>query len=62
MPTHRPLRFLRLGLAALVGAGIALILLPPLVIGRSDAGPRAVTPRGPLAGDEQAHVDLFRKA
>jgi len=62
MPTHRPSHFLRLGLAALVGAGVALFLLPPLVDGRTDTGPRAVTPRGPLAADEQAHVDLFRKA
>jgi len=62
MPKHRPSHFLRLGLAAFVGAGAALLVLPPLVNGRTDAGPRAVTPRGPLASDEQAHVDLFRKA
>jgi S1-C subfamily serine protease len=62
MPAHRPSHFLRLGLAAVVGAGVALLVLPPLVNGRTDAGPRAVTPRGPLATDEQAYVDLFRKA
>jgi S1-C subfamily serine protease len=28
---------------------------------RSDAAPRAITPRGPLAPDELAHIELFRK-
>jgi S1-C subfamily serine protease len=28
---------------------------------RNDAAPRAVTPRGPLAADELANVDLFRR-
>lgn len=29
---------------------------------RPDAAPRAVTPRGALAADEQAHIELFRRA
>jgi S1-C subfamily serine protease len=56
---------LRLPLLALAGAGLlaasALFLALP-VNGRTDAVPRAVTPRGPLAADELAHVELFRKA
>jgi S1-C subfamily serine protease len=56
---------LRLSLLALAGAGLlaagALFLALP-VNGRTDAAPRAVTPRGPLAADELAHVELFRKA
>jgi S1-C subfamily serine protease len=55
----------RLPLLALAGAGLlatgALFLALP-VNGRTDAVPRAVTPRGPLAADELAHVELFRKA
>ncbi|MEN9629863.1 MAG: hypothetical protein RJA10_3091 [Pseudomonadota bacterium] len=48
-------------LIALVGAGL-LALAPGFVSGRGDAAPRAVTPRGPLAADELAHIELFRKA
>jgi len=48
-------------LAAAVAAGASL-LAPALVQGRTDAVPRAVTPRGPLAADELAHIDLFKKA
>ena len=58
---HRS-RFVGLGLAALLGGVVALLALPPLVNGRTDAAPRAVAPRGPLGVDEQAHIDLFRKA
>ncbi len=28
---------------------------------RSDAAPRAITPRGPLTADELAHIDVFRR-
>jgi len=54
-------RFLGLGLAALLGGALALLAVPHLVNGRTDAAPRAVTPRGALAADEQAYVDVFRK-
>ena len=55
-------RFVGLGLAALLGGAVALLAVPHLVNGRPDAAPRAVTPRGALAADEQAYVDVFRKA
>ena len=48
--------------AALAGAVLAFLAVPALVQGRTDAAPRAVAPRGPLAGDEVAHIELFRKA
>ncbi len=44
-----------------LAAALALLALPAAVDGRSDAVPRTVTPRGPLAADEQAHIDLFRR-
>ena len=65
MPTMnnpRRSRFVSLGLAALFGGVVALLALPPLVNGRTDAAPRAVAPRGPLAADEQAHIDVFRRS
>ena len=58
------LRWSRVGAAlgaALALAGTALFALPRLVEGRTDAVPRAVTPRGALGPDEQANVELFRK-
>jgi len=40
----------------------ALLALPAFVDGRTEpANPRAATPRGPLAPEEQAHVDLFKR-
>lgn len=63
MPAARlaPPRLLALatGAVALVAAAL---LAPSLVNGRVDASPRAVTPRGPLAADEQAHIDVFRRS
>ena len=47
--------------AAVLGAGFALTL-PAQVQSRTDAQPRAVAQRGPLAADELAHVDLFKRA
>ncbi|MFO0471772.1 MAG: S1C family serine protease [Pseudomonadota bacterium] len=44
-----------------LAAALAFLALPAPVDGRSDAVPRTVTPRGPLAADEQAHIDLFRR-
>jgi S1-C subfamily serine protease len=48
--------------AALVGAALAFVAVPAFVQGRSDAGPRPVTPRGPLEPDELATIALFKKA
>ena len=45
-------------------AGLAMltaVLLPQWVHSRAEAAPRAVSPRGPLAADEQAHVDIFKR-
>jgi S1-C subfamily serine protease len=47
--------------AALIGAAAAFFAVPGLVQGRPDATPRAVAPRGPLAADEVAHIDVFKK-
>jgi len=47
--------------AALLGAVAAFFAVPSLVQGRTDAAPRAVAARGPLAADELANIDLFRK-
>ncbi len=46
--------------AALAGASVGGALWMP-VWARTDAVPRAVTPRGPLAADEINHIDVFRK-
>ena len=39
----------------------AALAAPPLLHARTDAAPRAVAPRGALASDEQAHIELFRR-
>ena len=46
----------------MAGGLAALLAAPALVQGKTDAVPRAVSPRGPLPADEQAHVDLFKRA
>ena len=45
-----------------VAAAVAFLALPALVQGRTEAEPRPVTPRGPLAADELANIELFKKA
>jgi S1-C subfamily serine protease len=50
-----------IAVAALLGAAAAFFAVPALVQGRTDAAPRAVAPRGPLAADELANIDLFKK-
>ncbi len=40
---------------------LAGLLASPVLPARGDALPRAVTPRGALAADELAHIELFRK-
>ncbi|MBA4176418.1 MAG: 2-alkenal reductase [Leptothrix sp. (in: Bacteria)] len=54
-------RKLTLAIAALLGAAAAFFAVPALVQSRPDAVPRAVTPRGPLAADELAHIDVFKR-
>jgi S1-C subfamily serine protease len=46
---------------ALLLAATALLAWPGRVYSLSEAAPRAVTPRGALAAEEQAHVDVFRR-
>jgi S1-C subfamily serine protease len=47
---------------ALVAAALTTAaVVPTLVQSRTEAAPRAVTPRGALAADEQAHIDLFKR-
>jgi S1-C subfamily serine protease len=50
---HAALAALSMSLALALGAAPAAA--------RNDAQPRAVTPRGPLAADELAHIDIFRR-
>ncbi len=45
--------------AAAAGAGL---VAPGRADSRPDAVPRSITPRGPLAADELANVEIFRKA
>jgi S1-C subfamily serine protease len=47
--------------AAILLAVTGLLALPGLAHGRTDAGPRAVSPRGALDAEEQAHIEVFRK-
>ncbi|MFM7703664.1 MAG: S1C family serine protease, partial [Rubrivivax sp.] len=56
----RPLRWVALALAAGLAAAAGLGV-PRLVESRTEATPRAVTPRGPLQADEQAQIDVFRR-
>ena len=55
-------RLLSIAAAALAGAAVAFLAVPALVQGKAEAQPRAVTPRGPLAADELANIDLFKKS
>ncbi|MFO1328131.1 MAG: trypsin-like peptidase domain-containing protein [Rubrivivax sp.] len=47
--------------ALLLAAAALLLAAPACVESRPDAAPRAVAPRGALAADELAHIDVFRK-
>ena len=40
----------------------SLFAVTTAVSSRTDAVPRAITPRGPLAADELANIDIFKKA
>ncbi|MFO1293162.1 MAG: trypsin-like peptidase domain-containing protein, partial [Rubrivivax sp.] len=62
-PSPRPPLFALLALFAaggLLAAAIAFFAAPALVNG-ADAAPRAVAPRGTLAADELANVELFKR-
>ena len=51
-----------LGTVGVLGAAVvAFIALPALVESRTEAVPRAVAPRPPLAADEQANIELFKR-
>lgn len=54
-PGHRPLRRLALGTLA------CGLLLSATAWSRETAGPRPVTPRGPLAADEIANIEVFKR-
>jgi S1-C subfamily serine protease len=45
-----------------LAAAAAFFAVPTMVASRTDAAARAVSPRGPLAADEQANIELFRRA
>jgi S1-C subfamily serine protease len=62
MKLFNPPNTFTLAAAAVVGAAIAFIAVPALVQGRTEVAMRAVTPRGPLAADELANIELFKKA
>lgn len=60
-PPRRDLRaWWPLGALAVLAAIMAAA--PACVESRTDAAPRAVAPRGPLAADELATIELFKKA
>ncbi len=61
-PTRRAPALAALFGAVAATAALAWFSLPGLVHGRSDAAPRAVAPRGPLAADELVHIELFKRA
>ena len=66
--TPAPLRSILLrrfswgGALLALSAAVLLAVVPGCVESRTDIPPRAVTPRGPLAADELAHIELFRKS
>jgi len=51
-----------LSLLATLLTAAALLAVPACSQSRSEAVPRAVAPRGPLAADELANVELFKRA
>ena len=56
------IRFSALAIVAAVAAAAAAFFVGPAgVHGRTDAVPRTVAPRGPLAADELANIDVFKK-
>ncbi len=55
-------RFTLAALAVAVLAVGAVTVMTTSVHSRSDATPRAVTPRGPLVADELNNIEVFRKA
>jgi S1-C subfamily serine protease len=60
-PARRRIRWAAVGLLAALGAGLG-VGLPRLVESRTEAAPRAVSPRGPLLAEEQNQIEVFRKS
>jgi S1-C subfamily serine protease len=58
----RPALRLALVAAAFLSAAAAFFFAPGGAQSRSDAAPRAITPRGALAADEQANIELFKRS
>ncbi len=61
LPAFLKSRPLAVAAAALAGAAAAFLAVPSLVQSKADAAPRAISPRGPLAADELANIDIFKK-
>ena len=58
-----PSGLLALAVAVVSGLAAAVLLWAPAPVqGRTEATPRAVAPRSALTADEQAHIEVFRKA
>jgi len=55
------MRALAWAAAGLLAAATLALGLPRLVESRTEASPRAVTPRGPLLAEEQNQIEVFRK-
>ena len=55
------LPFVKTAALAVAALALAFAFLPSLVQSRGEAVPRPVTPRGPLAADEQGNIDLFKR-
>jgi len=54
------MRYAALGAALALAAALLWRAAPS--VGRTEASPRTATPRGPLAADELANIDVFRRA
>jgi len=64
LPAHARPRHSRLWVwaaAAITTTAAALFAVPQLVNGRTEAAPRAIAPRGPLAADELTNIEIFKR-
>jgi len=60
--TTLPRRLAWLSGLCLLPIGAAFLLLSPGAHSRNEATPRVIAPRGPLAADELANIELFKRA
>ncbi len=62
-PSYGPLRLVRATLLLALIAMLAWYAAPELLyrIGRAEAAPREVTPRGALSAEEQSNIDIFEQ-